>query len=160
MPKNGNETITGLPLEALLPQRRPMLLLEKVLAGDTECAVTRSTVRPEWPLAGEKGVDALVLIEIAAQTAGISCSWARLQQKGPDSEQKGWIVAIKRAELHLAELPFGAHIRAEGRKTISYGGFQEVSATMYTDDTCIAEVVLQLYQPQEEDIIHANTRSD
>ena len=95
-------------------------------------------------------MDALVLIEIAAQTAGISCSWTRLQQKGPDSEQKGWIVAVKRANLHLAVLPFGAHIRAEGRNTISYGGFQEVAATMFMDDVCIAEVVLQLYQTQEE----------
>ena len=103
---NGKEAITEVALEALLPQRRPMLLLDAVLAGDTHFAVTCSIVRPEWPLAGETGVDALVLIEIAAQTAGISCSWGRLQQKGPDSEQKGWIVAIKRAELHLAELPF------------------------------------------------------
>ncbi|MDO5674946.1 MAG: hypothetical protein Q4G66_08535 [bacterium] len=158
MLSTSKEAITGVALEALLPQRRPMLLLDAVLAGDTSFASTRSIVRPEWPLAGETGVDALVLIEIAAQTAGISCSWARLQQKGPDSEQKGWIVAIKRADLHLAELPFGAHIRAEGRNTISYGGFQEVSATLYLQDACIAEVVLQLYQPQED--IHADTKSD
>ena len=76
----------------------------------------------------------------------------------PDSEQKGWIVAIKRAELHLAELPFGAHIRAEGRNTISYGGFQEVNATLSLNGACIAEVVLQLYQPQDD--IHADKRSN
>ena len=155
---NGKEAITEVALEALLPQRRPMLLLDAVLAGDTHFAVTCSIVRPEWPLAGETGVDALVLIEIAAQTAGISCSWGRLQQKGPDSEQKGWIVAIKRAELHLAELPFGAHIRAEGRNTICYGGFQEVNATLSLNGACIAEVVLQLYQPQDD--IHADKRSN
>lgn len=152
MPMNRSRAtaITELALEDLLPQRRPMLLLDTVLAGDSSGALTSSTVRPDWPLAGAEGVDALVLIEIAAQTAGISCSWTRLQQKGPDSEQKGWIVAVKRANLHLAVLPFGAHIRAEGRNTISYGGFQEVAATMFMDDVCIAEVVLQLYQTQEE----------
>lgn len=135
-----------------------MLLLDAVVEGDTSFAITRSIVRPDWPLAGDTGVDALVLIEVAAQTAGISCSWERLQQKGPNSEQKGWIVAIKRAELRLAELPFGAHIRAEGRNTISYGGFQEVSATLFLDGACIAEVVLQLYQPQEGS--HADTSSN
>ena len=58
---NGKEAITEVALEALLPQRRPMLLLDAVLAGDTHFAVTCSIVRPEWPLAGETGVDALVL---------------------------------------------------------------------------------------------------
>lgn len=142
--------ITALPLEALLPQRGRMLLLSKVLAGETSFAVTESVVRPDWPLAGPEGVDSLVLVEVAAQTAGISCSWDRLQRLGPTSEQKGWIVAIKRAELHLALLPFGAHIKVEGRNTINYGGFQEVSTTVTMDDVCIAEIVLQLYQPQEE----------
>lgn len=143
-------TITELALETLLPQRAPMLLLDRVLEGDTNGAVTSSTVRPEWPLAREEGVDALVLVEIAAQTAGVGCAWERLQRLGPDSEQKGWIVAVKKANLHLAVLPFGARIRAEGRNLVRYGGFQEVAAVMFMDDTCIAEVVLQLYQAQEE----------
>lgn len=150
MPPEGDPAITTLPLEALLPQRGSMLLLDAVLAGDTTFAVTSSTVRSDWPLARENSVDALVLVEIAAQTAGISCSWERLQRRDPTSEQKGWIVAIKRAELHLAELPFGAHIKAEGKNTINYGGFQEVSTTLHMDGVCIAAVVLQLYQPQEE----------
>lgn len=146
----GQQAITALPLEALLPQRGRMLLLNKVLAGEASFAVTESVVRPDWPLARPEGVDSLVLVEVAAQTAGISCSWDRLQRLGPKSEQKGWIVAIKRAELHLAHLPFGAHIRVEGRNTINYGGFQEISTTVSMNDACIAEIVLQLYQPQEE----------
>ncbi len=150
MSRPGVAAITELALEELLPQRGPMLLLDAVLAGDSSGAVTSSTVRPDWPLAGAEGVDALVLVEIAAQTAGISCSWQRLQRLGADSEQKGWIVAVKRANLHLAVLPFGARIRAEGRNLVNYGGFQEVAATMFMDDACIAEVVLQLYQTQEE----------
>ncbi|NQS71990.1 MAG: hypothetical protein HQQ73_07530 [Desulfobulbaceae bacterium] len=141
--------ITELPLEALLPQRGRMLLLDAVLAGDTTFAITRSVVRAEWPLARANGVDALILVEIAAQTAGISCSWERLLSKGVHSEQKGWIVAIKRLKLHLAQLPFHAHIKAEGRSTLKYGGFQEVATRIHMNNALIAEVVLQLYQPQE-----------
>lgn len=155
MPMHRHDTaamppITELALETLLPQRVPMLLVESVLAGDSNGATTSSTVRPEWPLAGADGVDALVLLEIAAQTAGVGCAWERLLRLGPDSEQKGWIVAIKKASLHRAVLPFGARIRAEGRNLVKYGGFQEVAATMFMDEACIAEVVLQLYQAQEE----------
>ena len=149
--------VTELALEDLLPQRRPMLLLERVLSADEKQAVTESLVRRDWPLAGENGVAALVLIEIAAQTAGVSCSCERIRKKGLDSEQTGWIVAIKRAELRVTELPLGARIRAEAENTINYGGFQEVACRLFWAEAqdapgeAIGDVLLQLYQPQEED---------
>ncbi len=141
--------LTELPLEALLPQRRPMLLLDRVLRGDALSAVTESVVQPTWPLAGEAGVEALLLIEIAAQTAGVCCSWQRIRAKGLDSTQTGWIVAIKKSRLVASVLPFGTRIRAEARKTINYGGFQEVAAILFAGGARVAEVLLQLYQPQE-----------
>ena len=142
----------ALPLEALLPQRRPMLLLARVLEGDESRAVTESVVAADWPLAGESGVEALVLVEIAAQTAGVSCSCGRIRKKGMDSEQMGWIVAVKRAEFFVDALPLGARIRAEARNTINYGGFQEVGCTLFWGEgrEKIGEVLLQLYQPQDE----------
>ena len=118
-PARPERPVTELALEQLLPQRRPMLLLDRVLSADEKQAVTESLVRRDWPLAGENGVAALVLIEIAAQTAGVSCSCERIRKKGLDSEQTGWIVAIKRAELRVAELLLGARIRAEAENTIN-----------------------------------------
>ena len=125
-----------------------------MLDGDATFAITESVVGPEWPLASENGVEALTLIEVAAQTAGVSCSWQRIREKGMDSTQTGWIVAIKKVSLHLdhlpgALLPFGMRIRAEGKNTINYGGFQEVSAALFADSVRLGEVVLQLYQPQD-----------
>ena len=107
------------------------------------------SVQPTWPLAGEAGVEALLLIEIAAQTAGVCCSWQRIRAKGLDSAQTGWIVAIKKSRLVASVLPFGTRIQAEARKTINYGGFQEVAATLFVGGARVAEVLLQLYQPQE-----------
>ena len=62
----------GLTIEEILPHRGRMLLIEEVLVADGEKAVTRSTVSERWPLTDARGVDALVLIELAAQTAGIT----------------------------------------------------------------------------------------
>lgn len=143
----------ALPLEALLPQRRPMLLLSRVLEGDERRAVTESVAAADWPLAGASGVEALVLVEIAAQTAGVACSCRRIREKGLDSEQRGWIVAVKRAEFFVDALPLGARIRAEAENTINYGGFQEVGCSLFRGEgrEKIGEVLLQLYQPQDED---------
>lgn len=143
------DSITTLPLEELLPHRERSLLLNRVLEGDATYAVTLSTVKSSWPFAEGSGVDSLALVEVAAQTAGISCSWDRIQRLGLNSEQKGWIVAVKKAVFHLAELPYEAEVRAEGKNTINFGGFQEVSTLISLDDQIIAEIVLQLYQTQD-----------
>ena len=71
--------LTELPMEALLPQRRPMPLIDRVLDGNDTFAVTESVVGSEWPLAAENGMAALTLIEVAPQTAGISRSWQRIR---------------------------------------------------------------------------------
>jgi predicted hotdog family 3-hydroxylacyl-ACP dehydratase len=89
----------GLSLADLLPHREPMVLVEEVLEVDRTVARTCSTVRTSWPLAEPDGVQPLVLIELAAQTAGVCNGWDRINTKGPDSEKMGYLVGVKRARL-------------------------------------------------------------
>jgi len=67
-------------VEELLPHRGRMKLVDEIIEVDEERALTRSTVTDLWPFFDGKTVNALVLIELVAQTAGISNSWGGNQK--------------------------------------------------------------------------------
>lgn len=138
--------LADLTLEDLLPHRAGMLLIGSVVEVDATRAVTLSTVSAAWPLAGPLGAPPLLCIELAAQTAGVCNGWDRIQTQGMESNQMGWLVAVKRAEFHLPLLPLGATIRAEAENTLVFSNFRENSGRLFLDETLVAEVTLQLYQ--------------
>jgi len=139
--------LSTLTIEDLLPHRGTMLLIGEVLEVDADHAVTLSTVRSTWPLADQQGVEPLILVELAAQTAGVCNGWTRVRQQGLGSEQMGWLVAIKRADFFTDRLALGLTIRARADNTLIFDKFREVTSQLHHQDQLVAEVVLQLYQP-------------
>ncbi len=138
--------LADLTLEDLLPHRAGMLLIGSVVEVDATRAMTLSTVSAAWPLAGPAGAPSLLLIELAAQTAGVCNGWDRIQTQGMESNQMGWLVAVKRAEFYAPLLPLGATIRTEAENTLVFANFRENSSRLFLDETLVAEVTLQLYQ--------------
>lgn len=142
--------LADLTLEDLLPHRAPMLLVEDVLAVDKVNARTRFRVAESWPMADEQGVNPLVLVELAAQTAGICNGWDRVQTKGKDSNQMGWLVGIKRAEFFIDTLPFGGIIRGRAENTYRFDNLREVACEMHMNERLIGTATLQLFQVDEQ----------
>ncbi|MFV0436051.1 MAG: hypothetical protein ACK5PS_01460 [Desulfopila sp.] len=138
---------SGLSPEELLPHRDTMLLVEKILAVGETGAVTRSRVVPSWPLAGEDGVSPLVLVELAAQTAGVYNSWKKIRRQGRDCDKNGWLVAVKKAAFHTGTLPFGMDVTTRSHNTMETDNLVEVTSRLCCGDTPLAEVILQIYQP-------------
>jgi len=142
--------LADLTLEDLLPHRGKMLLLDTVLEVETAHAVTLSTVKSSWPLCEQGSVASLICVELAAQTAGVCNGWERIHSLGMDSDQMGWLVAVKKAEFKVGSLPLGATIRARAENTMAFDRFREVTSILHRDDQVIAEVVLQLFQAATE----------
>lgn len=139
-------TISDLTLEDLLPHRGDMLLLEKVLEVDTTHAVSLSRVATSWPMADEQGVDPLILVELAAQTAGVCNGLDRIQSKGLDSEKMGWLVGIKKTEFFTHLLAFGSEINTRAENTYSFENLREVSCELHIEKKLICRCTLQLFQ--------------
>ena len=137
----------NLTIEDLLPHRGAMLLIDEVLEVDALHALTLSTVKATWPMADRQGIPPLICVELAAQTAGVCNGWERIQTQGLDSDQMGWLVAVKRAEFFVEFLPLGSTIKARAENTFVFEKFREITSQLYLEDQLIAEVVLQLYQP-------------
>jgi predicted hotdog family 3-hydroxylacyl-ACP dehydratase len=143
--------LSDLTLEDLLPHRGNMLLVQEVLEVDKTQARTLCRPQPSWPMADATGVPALILIELAAQTAGVYNGWDRIQTKGLDSEKMGWLVGIKKAEFSIDHLPFGCNIITWAKNTFSFESLREVECKQHIDDTLISRMTLQLFQAKTDE---------
>ncbi len=138
--------LSEITLDDLLPHRGNMLLVSEILEVDASKARTRCTVDPSWPMANEQGVHPLILIELAAQTAGVCNGWDRIQTKGIDSDQMGWLVGIKKADFFIDSLPFGATVTASAESAYSFENLREMSCEIHLDGQLIGKATLQLFQ--------------
>ena len=139
-------TLSDLSIEDLLPHRGPMMLVTKILEVDAEHAVTLCRVASWWPMVDDNGVHPLILIELAAQTAGICNGWDRVQTKGLDSDKMGWLVGIKKAEYLVDTLPIGSKIISSAENSYKFESLREVSCLQHLDGKLIGTMTLQLFQ--------------
>lgn len=147
-------TLSDLSLDDLLPHRGNMMLVGKVLEVDSDHALTVCRVKKSWPMADDNGVHPLILIELAAQTAGVCNGWERIQTKGLDSEKMGWLVGIKKTEILVDHqpnglafnLPFGSEIITRAENMYIFENLREVSCESRIDNAIICKSILQLFQ--------------
>jgi len=138
--------LSGITLEDLIPHRGRMMLIDDILEVDSSHALTASVMRASYPLVTARGVEPLIMIELAAQTAGVCNGWDRIQTRGIDSEQMGWLVGVKRARLYLDHIPLGSRVVTRAENSHNYGNLREVTGVLHLGDTLIGEVTLQLFQ--------------
>ncbi len=139
-------SFADLCLEDLLPHRGTMLLVTKVLEVDAEHAVTLCRVARSWPMAEASGIPSLILIELAAQTAGVCNGWDRVQTRGLDSEKMGWLVGIKKAELFIDFLSLGSEIISSAENSYKFESLREVTCRQHLNGRLVGTMTLQLFQ--------------
>lgn len=136
----------NLTIEDLLPHRDDMLLITDILEVDSNHAKTLCRVEKSWPMAEKRGVHPLILVELAAQTAGVCNGWDRIQTLGRDSEKMGWLVGIKKADFFIDNLPFGRSIESDAENTHNFANLREVYCEQHMNNTLIGKITLQLFQ--------------
>ncbi|MFQ5484105.1 MAG: hypothetical protein ACE5DO_02095 [Desulfobacterales bacterium] len=143
-------TQTNITIEDLLPHRGRMLLIDEIIEVDDKKAVTGATVTERWPLYDGKSVNPLILIELAAQTAGITNGWVRIQKKGKDSEKEGWLVGIKQAQFFSDEVRLNSRIITYAENRFEYESYREILGISKVDSNIISEIKLQLIQTDSD----------
>ncbi|MGB5749693.1 MAG: hypothetical protein WBM69_22145 [Desulfobacterales bacterium] len=140
-----------LNIEDLLPHRDRMLLIDEILELDDKVAVTHATVTDQWPFFDGQAVDSLILIELVAQTAGISNSWVRVKKRGKDSEKKGWLVGIKQSRFFVDSLSLNALIITRAENQFEYESYRHITGVAKIGDLIVGEISLQLIQTDSAD---------
>lgn len=133
-------------IEDLLPHRNSMLLIEDILEGDPKTAESSAVVNKDWPLCDGHTVSPLVLIEVAAQTAGICAGLARIKERGPNSDKKSWLVGIKSARFFVETLALQDKITTRAENRYEYEGYRQITSISRVGSKVVGEVELQAIQ--------------
>ncbi len=136
--------------EDLLPHRGRMKLVDEIITVNSEMAVTRTRVTDQWPFFDGKAVNSLVLIELVAQTAGISNSWGGKKKHGENFVTKGWLVGIKESRFYIDTVPLDTRIITRCVNQFEYDSYRVIRGTVEIKKRIVAEVELQLVQSDED----------
>jgi len=128
-------------LEAMIPHRDRMRLIERALAVDEGRSVTEATPTEDWPLYGERSVDVLVTIELVAQTAALLEGWKRLRAGG--GGVSGWLVGIKTAVFARPSLPLGGALVTEVTMSYALEDYAVFMGTVRLGEEVVSTVHIQ-----------------
>ncbi len=132
-------------IENLIPHRERLKLIDTIVSVDQEHAVTRATVKENWPLLSGDGVCSILLVELAAQTAGVCIGWnEKMKTGGPQGEASGWLVGIKNAHFHIDKIPLNTCITIRSENRLVVENYKESAATVHIGPTLVSEIVLQI----------------
>jgi predicted hotdog family 3-hydroxylacyl-ACP dehydratase len=139
--------IHDLQIESLIPHRDRMKLIETIVSVDREKAVSIATVNEQWPLYQDGAVSPIVLIELAAQTAGICIGWKERIENDFQDGGKGWIVGIKQAIFHVDELPVSSQIITCSEVELKHRNYAVFRGTSTIKSIIVGEINIQVFRP-------------
>jgi predicted hotdog family 3-hydroxylacyl-ACP dehydratase len=134
-------------IETLIPHRDRMRLIGGVLAVDHDRAVTSSVVTEDWPLYRDGAIDALVTIELVAQTAALLEGWKRQQSKRGGA--KGWLVGIKGADFRMPRIPLSAALITEVCRDYAVESYAVFKGTVHWGAKEVAAMSIQTFRAEE-----------
>ena len=95
----------SIDVEALIPHRLPMRLVETITRVDDSNIETAAVVRDTWPTVRDGRAQTLMLIELIAQTAAVLQGW-RERNEGK-AGTGGLLVGIPEAKPQAGTIPVG-----------------------------------------------------
>ena len=140
-------------IENLIPHRERLKLIDTIISVDEAHAATQAKVKASWPLLSDNAVNAVVLIELAAQTAGVCIGWnEKMKTSGPKGEARGWLVGIKKAHFYIDKIPLNSCITVRSENCLVIENYKEIAATAHIGQTLVGEIMLQILHaaPNEE----------
>ena len=135
-------------IESLIPHRKPIRMIDALLEITPETAVAEAVVNANWPLSDGRAVSPIVLIEIVAQTGAAIDGYKRKKQGKTGG--KGWLVGIKSAVFHVAEIPVGTRLTASVGNSYSFDDYSVIKGTVRAEEKTMGVFVLQALRMNED----------
>ncbi|HTJ94407.1 MAG TPA: hotdog family protein [Pararobbsia sp.] len=148
------------PIEAIVPHRGTMLLLDAIRAYDATSVTANATVRAgAWYVDQDGAMPAWIGIELMAQAIAAHEGLLSMQDGHP--ARPGVLLGSRRYEAKLAAFPRNALLRIHARELLrSDDGTGAYDCTIEHGDTLYATAVVKVYQPHDfEAFIEASYRS-
>ncbi|MBW1845879.1 MAG: hypothetical protein JRG81_01115 [Deltaproteobacteria bacterium] len=140
--------------EEYIPHRGRMKLIDKIVLVSKDKAVTESIVNDQWPLFDDRYVNPVVLVELAAQTAGIYIAWNKEKKKLRTGKERGWIVGINSASFFADRIRANSIISTHITSTLSVDSYMKLNGHTRIGEDLVGEIGLQLFWIESDE--HVN----
>ncbi len=137
------------PVQDLVPQRPPMLLLDAVAAWDGETLSCASTVRAEWLLVEGDSMPAAALLEVMAQTVAALYGFQGRARGEP--VRVGLLLGCRALALHVPRVAVGEALIATARQAYAMDAIAEFHCRVErVGGPCLAEGSLHVVRGDQE----------
>lgn len=141
-------SMLNIDIDTLVPHRRPLRLIDEILAISNNSATSVATVTPAWPTVTKGVTHALVLVELVAQTAAVIGGYKALMDPSDGRVKKGMLVGIKHAAFSMDTIPLDTRITTCATTHVLLENFKEIRGVATIGDQIIGEMTLQGVQSE------------
>ncbi|MDP9648376.1 hotdog family protein [Paraburkholderia caledonica] len=137
------------PIEAIIPHRGTMMLIDAVTAFDEQTLSARATVHADaWYADAQGGMPAWIGIELMAQS--IAAHVALLAMRGGGRARPGVLLGSRSYKALQPSFAGGAQLLIHATELLrSDEGHGAYECTIHHDDVCCAEAVIKVFQPSD-----------
>lgn len=136
-----------LQAETLIPHRRHMKLLDRVVNPGPNGLQAETTVAESWPLARNGSVSSLLCIELVAQAVSALSTWRRGEGARP---RPGLLVGIKEAQFFAGRLPIGTKVDIHVEELYHLGNYAVFMGRVSSGPDLLCTTTLQVMEPEGE----------
>ena len=137
------------PIEAIIPHRGTMLLIDAVNTFSEDALSARATVRADaWYADADGAMPAWIGIELMAQT--IAAHVALLAMRGGGRARPGVLLGSRSYRALQPSFAGGAQLLIHATELLrSEEGHGAYECTIHHGDVCCAEAVIKVFQPPD-----------
>jgi predicted hotdog family 3-hydroxylacyl-ACP dehydratase len=139
-------------IEALIPHRDRMKLIDGILDISDERATTIARVSDRWPLYEAGSVDPVVLIELVAQTAAVHIS-GRRQSGRNAADRRGWMVGIKKADFFVGSIPVNTILKTIVKSLNAMDYYSVLEGEVYAGADLLCRAQIQVLRESDNESI-------
>lgn len=143
------KTDVSLPLDAehIVPHRKPILLVDRLIECTEDLAAAEVTIGPENVLLdGDGKVDRAIFVELMAQTYAACKGYLGITQGRP--VKKGFLVAVRDLSIS-GDLWVKDRAVIRVKTGIIFGAFAVIDGAVFRDGFQLASANLKLWIPDE-----------
>jgi len=141
-----SEASGSLDLDALLPHRGRMRLVERALEWSDDEVLVAATLHAGWPLVAGERAETTGLLEFVAQSAAVLMGWRRRREEQQGGA--GVLVGFRSATFERPWLPLGAELRCRARLLRSLQSYAAFSGEVEWRGQIVCRAELQAFRPE------------
>ena len=142
---------TILRAESLIPHRRHMKLLDRIVNPAPKELQAETTVAESWPLAKDGSVSSLLCIELVAQAISALSTWRKGEGTRP---RPGLLVGIKEAQFFAGSLQIGTRVTVHVEELYHVGGYAVFMGRVISGSALFCTTIIQVMEPEGDDFLN------